>query len=930
MSIGCLVLFTGFVHAQTTINAGSVNGTWNKAGSPYKVNGDIFVPRGQTLHIAQGVKVEFQGSYTLHVWGSIQAIGAANDTVVLTGSTSSTLWGGVYIHKNQAGADSNLFKYCLFQYAKFIDYTMSTNVARGALRCDTITNISIENSRFYKNVSNIGAGIRGLRSNLQIKNCLFHYNTAIDERTNLPSGAFGGGSAIVLGIGTIVIDNCQFRDNLSHAPNDPKDTTVGLGQGVVVLTDASISLLNSSFINNTCTQGYTIRLAPVLSNNKSFIFKNCDFINNTNGFEPLFQIDNNGYSNIQTTIDNCRFIGNSITRADYQQICIFVYNSGGGGNKVSIDNCLFYKNNSSRTRPNVIGMNNSVDAAINNCRFIGNKAQAILFYRDGKLKIDNSLFSNNYEAITCGLQSFTSNILVFNSLFVNNAIPAADSAKFKGSLYYMPNHTLAIVGPDNANIYNSVFWGNLGDNGKPANLLTENKQAGGKINLLQNNYIQWGTASTSNNKGGQANIITKNNIYTDTLIFVKPSLGSGPAYADTTADWHIINTCVNVPATYNKGFAAIKDGSGASVTLPSTDLEGQARIQQDTLDIGPYEISGLKARTVLRTIPGTDSICFSDKKLLKSKWDGMGLTFTWEKSPDGINNWQTIQIADSSNYLAAPIINTYYRIKAGQAECGRINTSPAFLFKVRPLPQMLKAPVGDSACPGYAVHLGSLWNGGQLVYTWEKSTDGASNWQMVQTADSADLHFNPSGNSYYRIRVKSQGCSKDSVSNTIAVGLFPVPKPNLGRDSSIKQNQSLMLNPGNFSSYQWNTGVSTSTLTINGAAEPLGTKSYSVIVTNQYGCKNSDTVNITIEKNTAIAAIESLSWKIYPIPSHGVLNISPADGRVYTYILMDMQGKTLIREEDSGTGQITGISPGQYLLIIETENEVKKVMVMVQ
>ena len=36
-------------YSQTTIPAGEINGTWNLAGSPYLIEGDVLIPDGQTL-----------------------------------------------------------------------------------------------------------------------------------------------------------------------------------------------------------------------------------------------------------------------------------------------------------------------------------------------------------------------------------------------------------------------------------------------------------------------------------------------------------------------------------------------------------------------------------------------------------------------------------------------------------------------------------------------------------------------------------------------------------------------------------------------------------------------------------------------------------------------------------------------------------------
>jgi len=139
-----LFLISTVGYSQTTINAGNVSGTWNKAGSPYLVQGDINVLAGQKLTITEGVKVEFQGAYRLRVYGSIQALGKANDTVIFTPKDKNVGWKGIDVYKNAPADDSIIFNHVKFEYAKDIDYNYVA--VRGILRIDTNSKVSINNS----------------------------------------------------------------------------------------------------------------------------------------------------------------------------------------------------------------------------------------------------------------------------------------------------------------------------------------------------------------------------------------------------------------------------------------------------------------------------------------------------------------------------------------------------------------------------------------------------------------------------------------------------------------------------------------------------------------------------------------------------------------------------------------------------------------
>jgi len=76
------------VQDGTTIYAGNVSGTWDAAGSPYRIEGDITVPASSTLTIEAGAEVSFQSWYSLTVNGTLIADGTAASPILFTATTS--------------------------------------------------------------------------------------------------------------------------------------------------------------------------------------------------------------------------------------------------------------------------------------------------------------------------------------------------------------------------------------------------------------------------------------------------------------------------------------------------------------------------------------------------------------------------------------------------------------------------------------------------------------------------------------------------------------------------------------------------------------------------------------------------------------------------------------------------------------------------
>ena len=79
------------------------------------------------------------------------------------------------------------------------------------------------------------------------------------------------------------------------------------------------------------------------------------------------------------------------------------------------------------------------------------------------------------------------------------------------------------------------------------------------------------------------------------------------------------------------------------------------------------------------------------------------------------------------------------------------------------------------------------------------------------------------------------------VHDQTTIQVNPLPVVNIGADTTICQDQSIVLSAGEgFTSYLWNTGETTPTI------ETAVAGSYSVVVTNEFNCSSSDTLYLTV------------------------------------------------------------------------------------
>jgi hypothetical protein len=120
--IATMVVFGGQSSGQTTAS-GLIysNTTWNKAGSPYIVTGNMDVNQGVTLTIEAGVQVRFAGSYYLYIDGALTAAGTPFDSILFTSNKPSPSvgdWVGVKFRINSLN-NPNTIQYCHFSYANY-------------------------------------------------------------------------------------------------------------------------------------------------------------------------------------------------------------------------------------------------------------------------------------------------------------------------------------------------------------------------------------------------------------------------------------------------------------------------------------------------------------------------------------------------------------------------------------------------------------------------------------------------------------------------------------------------------------------------------------------------------------------------------------------------------------------------------------------
>ncbi|MDQ3015745.1 MAG: hypothetical protein M3R25_03355, partial [Bacteroidota bacterium] len=183
--------------------------------------------------------------------------------------------------------------------------------------------------------------------------------------------------------------------------------------------------------------------------------------------------------------------------------------------------------------------------------------------------------------------------------------------------------------------------------------------------------------------------------------------------------------------------------------------------------------------------------------------------------------WSTGASGPSIN--VTPANTTTYTVTVTQGSC---IDEASVEVTVNPIPIAMVTP-DEEICAGTNLILTAS---GGTTYLW-------SSGQSTNIINVA-----PGVTTTYNVTVTVDGCSS---SESVQVLVNPTPNANAGTDESICDGEAVTLiatgltGPGE---YEWSTGESTPSIIVN----PLTTTTYTVTLTNQWDCEDTDAVTVTV------------------------------------------------------------------------------------
>ena len=232
------------------------------------------------------------------------------------------------------------------------------------------------------------------------------------------------------------------------------------------------------------------------------------------------------------------------------------------------------------------------------------------------------------------------------------------------------------------------------------------------------------------------------------------------------------------------------------------------------------------------------TICAGQTTTLTS----LGATsFTWSDGSTG------------NNIIVSPLTTTSYSVSGDNGVC---SGSVIATVVVNALPVVTVNT--STICAGQSINLVA---NGAASYVWNTG------------AVSSSISVSPNITTNYSVTGTTNNCSSMETT-TVTVNLIPVLSVN---NSTICNGQSTVLNASGATSYLWNTGATTNTISVN----PVATTSYTLVGTS-LGCSSSAITSVVVNSvpNVTASSATICAGKTATLSASGASNYVWSNGHI--------------------------------------------------
>jgi len=282
----------------------------------------------------------------------------------------------------------------------------------------------------------------------------------------------------------------------------------------------------------------------------------------------------------------------------------------------------------------------------------------------------------------------------------------------------------------------------------------------------------------------------------------------------------------------------------------------------------------------------------------------------------GATTYSWNQVSGNATQILNPLSTSVYSV-SGSFNTGCTGTATVLLTVYLPT---LSVTGNTATCPGSSLVLSA---GAASNYTWSNGLPGQ---QFVQITPLITTTYSVSA------LVQGPGQIKCPASTSVQITVYPNPSVSITSNRSsttICNGESVRLSGNGAQTYQWSTGVSTSSIQVN----PNTTRTYTVTGTDVNGCQSSAQYTVRVIACTGIESLSNLSsFRLYPNPSTGAVQLKAEEESMV--LIYTMNGQLLYNLELTANThyqmQLKDLAEGIYFVTVKGTTESKQLKLIIQ
>ncbi|MFC1734270.1 GEVED domain-containing protein, partial [candidate division KSB1 bacterium] len=282
-------------------------------------------------------------------------------------------------------------------------------------------------------------------------------------------------------------------------------------------------------------------------------------------------------------------------------------------------------------------------------------------------------------------------------------------------------------------------------------------------------------------------------------------------------------------------------------TVTVTNTSGCQDVASVTVTVNPLPVA--------YNVTGGGTHCQNDGVTFNIGLSGSEVGVLYQLKKNGVNIGNLVGGSGSAISFGLFGDAGAYTVVAANSTTGCTNSmSLTANINVNPAPP---ANAGNDAtvCQNSSVNL--IASGG-LSYHWSTG----ANTQAINIAPALVT------TTYFVTVTDVNGCS---ATDDVTIFVNPLPLANAGNDTAICRGDTTILTATGGIAYQWNTSASDTNASIS--VWPLVTTIYEVLVFNQYGCSDNDTVIVTVNPNPVVYIGPDIT-----VPGHDDVTLNAGTG----------------------------------------------------